>query len=52
MEYGEEEGNFDTIIVNDDLDIAYENLKAFLLESFQDLGKWTNNIPMPLNKSF
>ena len=39
MEYGEEEGNFDTIIVNDDLDTAYENLKAFLLESFQDLGK-------------
>ena len=50
MEYGEEEGNFDTVIVNDDLDTAYENLKAFLLESFQNLGKWKNNVPMPLKK--
>ena len=37
MEYGEEEGNFDTIIVNDDLDTAYQHLKEFLLERFEDL---------------
>ena len=27
MEYGEEEGNFDVIIVNDDLEIAYNEFK-------------------------
>ena len=38
MEYGEDEGNFDTIIVNDDLDTAYQNLKDLLLKHFEDLG--------------
>ena len=27
MEYGEEKGNFDVIIINDDLETAYENLR-------------------------
>ena len=39
MEYGEEEGNFDTVIVNDDLDTAYQSLKDFLMENFEELHK-------------
>ena len=39
MEYGEEEGNFDVIIVNDELDAAYEKLKQFMLENVESLGK-------------
>ena len=39
MEYGEEEGNFDVIIVNDDLDTAYQNLREFMLENVETLGK-------------
>ena len=35
MEYGEEEGNFDEVIVNDDLETAYEKLKAFLGEELE-----------------
>ena len=31
MEYGEAEGNFDTIIVNDDLETAYYNLRDFIM---------------------
>ena len=31
MEYGEAEGNFDTIIVNDDLETAYHNLRDFIM---------------------
>jgi len=31
MEYGNEPGNFDVVIVNDKLDKAYEDLKTFLL---------------------
>lgn len=39
MEYGEEEGNFDVIIVNDELDAAYEKLKEFMLENVESLGQ-------------
>ena len=39
MEYGEEDGNFDTIVVNDDLETAYQNLKDFLVDKFDELGK-------------
>ena len=39
MEYGEEDGNFDTVIVNDELDVAYQNLKDFLVENFEELNK-------------
>ena len=31
MEYGEADGNFDAIIINDDLDKAYQQLKEFML---------------------
>lgn len=37
MNYGNEPGNFDIIIVNDQLDKAYEELKAFLLPCIQDV---------------
>jgi len=39
MEYGEEEGNFDVIIVNDELDAAYDKLKQFMLENVESLGQ-------------
>ena len=39
MEYGEEEGNFDIIIVNDELDTAYEKLREFILKNVEGLGK-------------
>lgn len=31
MEFGNQEGNFDVIIVNNDLDLAYEEFKAFIV---------------------
>ncbi len=34
---GNEPGNFDIIIVNDQLEKAYEELKAFLLPCIQDV---------------
>ena len=40
MGYGEEEGNFDIIIVNDDLDTAYEQLRGFMLKHAENLSKW------------
>jgi len=39
MEYGEEDGNFDIIVVNDDLETAYRTLREFLVQHFEDLGK-------------
>ena len=39
MEYGEEEGNFDVIIVNDELDAAYQKLREFLVDHVKDLAK-------------
>merc|ERR1711874_368237 len=39
MEYGEEKGNFDTIIVNDDLETAYENLRDFIMPDIEKLKK-------------
>ena len=38
MEFGEEEGNFDIIIVNDDLDTAYQKLREFVLKQVEGLG--------------
>ena len=38
MEFGEKEGNFDIIIVNDDLDTAYQKLREFVLKQFEGLG--------------
>ena len=31
LKYGEEEGNFDIVILNDDLEEAYQKLRTFLL---------------------
>jgi hypothetical protein len=38
MAYGEEEGNFDIIIVNDDLDSAYQKLREFVLPEIEKIG--------------
>ena len=37
MEYGEGEGNFDIIIVNDDLETAYRQLREFVINRFADI---------------
>ena len=37
MEYGEEEGNFDIIIVNDDLETAYVQLRDFMIPELERL---------------
>lgn len=39
MEYGNEPGNFDVVIVNDQLDKAYNELKEFLLPYIQEVQK-------------
>ena len=45
LEYGEEKGNFDKIIVNDDLQNAYKSLKDFILPDIRPL---MDNRPIPL----
>ena len=37
MEYGETPGNFDTIIINDDLNNAYKALKSFIIPDIRKL---------------
>ena len=37
MEYGEEDGNFDVIIVNDDLEQAYVELRDFVMPELESL---------------
>ena len=37
MEYGKADGNFDLIIVNNDLDTAYKNLLDFLKEKYTEI---------------
>jgi len=37
MEYGEEKGNFDVIIINDDLEKAYEGLRDFIMPDIEKL---------------
>ncbi len=37
MEYGETEGNFDIIIVNDDLETAYIKLRDFVIPELEKL---------------
>jgi guanylate kinase len=39
MEYGETPGNFDIIIVNDDLEKAYQELRTFMLPKLSPLLK-------------
>ena len=42
MEYGEEEGNFDIIIVNDDLETAYVHLRDFVIPELERLHEARN----------
>ena len=37
MEYGEEDGNFDIVIVNDDLETAYIELRDFVMPQLEKL---------------
>ena len=37
MEYGQTKGNFDIIIVNDELDTAYASLMEFLKEKYTEI---------------
>jgi len=39
MEYAAEKGAYDHIVVNDDLDIAYEKLKGILMKDIDALIK-------------
>ena len=34
MKYGEAPGNFDIVIVNDDLTVAYDTFKGYLLKMY------------------
>ena len=45
MDYGETEGNFDVIIVNDDLQSAYKALRSFMLS---DIRRLIPDRPLPL----
>ena len=47
MEYGEEDGNFDVVIVNDNLEKAYREMKQFLLPII-DQVKPKHLCPIPL----
>ena len=42
LEYGETEGNFDVIIVNDDLESAYAKLKEFIVPELEKLFEARN----------
>ena len=42
LEYGETEGNFDIIIVNDDVEAAYQNLKQFVIHDLEKI----KNVPL------
>jgi len=44
IEYGQEEGNFDRIIVNDDLDTAYNDFTDFILHNFQIMKNKANSL--------
>ena len=37
MSYGLEPGNFDTVIINDDLEAAYQKLREFVLPEIEKL---------------
>jgi len=39
LEYGETPGNFDIILVNDDIEDAYANLRNFILRDVEELKK-------------
>ena len=51
MEYGEAEGNFDIIIVNDDLEAAYVKLREFVIPEMEKLYSARNqNLPEKFDK--
>lgn len=39
MEYGAQESNFDKIIINDDLDHAYQELRDFIHPAIEEMEK-------------
>ncbi|KAI1285745.1 Guanylate kinase [Halotydeus destructor] len=39
LAYGEISGNFDVVIVNDEIDVAYTNLRDFILQDIEELKK-------------
>lgn len=39
MAYGSAAGNFDSVLVNDDLDEAYSGLRDFILQDIEELKK-------------
>ena len=43
MEYGEEDGNFDIVIVNDDLETAYIELRDFVMPQLEKLHEAKNS---------
>ena len=42
MEYGEEDGNFDIVIVNDNLETAYIELRDFVMPQLEKLHEAKN----------
>ena len=42
MEYGEEDGNFDIVIVNDNLETAYIELRDFVMPQLENLHEAKN----------
>jgi len=39
MAYGDGEGNFDLVLVNDDIDEAYKTLRDFIIRDIEELKK-------------
>lgn len=39
MEYGEQESNFDRVIINDDLDRAYQELREFIQPTIEEMKR-------------
>lgn len=39
MVYGEQESNFDRVIINDDLDRAYQELREFIQPTIEEMKK-------------
>ena len=48
MEYGETPGNFDIIIVNDQLDTAYLDLRNFILPEIEKLTRYMTPREFPI----
>ena len=48
MEYGETPGNFDIIIINDQLDTAYLDLRNFILPEIEKLTRYMTPREFPI----